>query len=426
MKSVNNDLFPVKLVDLTDIQLRYLLDWEHRFFIVSAGRRSRNLGKRKLLFKALENPGHRYIMGAPTVDQADEIFWENLKQDTHYFRIYKNDTKKYVILKNGARIRVVGLDKAERIEGAECDGMLITEMGNVKEEVWKEHLRPMLADTGGFALLDGVPEGKNFYYDLALHAAGNALPKTEPIEGAYGENGEWVFYTWFSRDVLNQAEIEDLKNTTDPRTFRQEYEGSFESYEGLAYWAFSKKNLRMVERDPIKPIHIGMDFNVDPMTAVVCHVMGDEIHQFGEFWLQNSNTNEMCRAIRDKYPVERIIIYPDATGYARSTQSEISDIAMLKQHGFEIRAHHKNPAVKDRINAVNSKMSDSSGRVHYFVNPKNCPKTLNDLNRVETLPDGRLNKTQEKQQLTHISDALGYLIAYLFPIRRNIAKGVLR
>ena len=81
-----------------------------------------------------------------------------------------------VILKNGSMIQVIGLDKPERIEGMPWHGCHITEIGNIKETAWGENIRPVLSDTNGWAILDGVPEGINFLYDLALYACDGALP----------------------------------------------------------------------------------------------------------------------------------------------------------------------------------------------------------------------------------------------------------
>ncbi|MCK4818741.1 hypothetical protein KA005_23415, partial [bacterium] len=68
-------------------------------------------------------------------------------------------------------------------------------------------------------------------------------------------------------------------------------------------------------------------------------------------------------------------------------------------------------------------IKDRGTITRYKVNPQACPKTINDLNKRESLADGRLDKKQEtEQQIGHISDALGYLISYNFPI---IKGGVL-
>jgi hypothetical protein len=165
-----------------------------------------------------------------------------------------------------------------------------------------------------------------------------------------------------------------------------------------------------------------MDFNVDPMTATLGHIKGDSYEQFGEVWLNNSNTFEMRDELLKRFiSPHRVIIYPDSTGKAEQSNATKSDIAILEDAGFTIHAKSINPRQRDRINNVNSFLKDRGKLTRYKVNPKTCPKTVNDLNKKESLSDGRLDKKQElEQQIGHISDALGYLISYNFPITRGL------
>lgn len=419
---IDSKKLPKRLVNLTAIQNKYRLD-NHRFVINPAGRRSRKtlIGKRKVLLAALRNPGYKYFHGAPTHKQAKDIFWQDLKNETRLFRITKSETELVVRLLNGAEIHVIGLDKPERIEGQVWHGCHITEFGNIKDGAWEENIRPILSDTKGFALLDGVPEGRNFYYDLALYSCGGAIPKTQPILGGYAENPEdyeWAYFHWFSSDVLDEAEIQSAKNHLDERTYRQEYEGSFESYQGLAY-QFGQHNLSTCEYDQNEIVSIGMDFNVNPMTATLNHIRGDELFQFGEIYLINSNTFEMRDTILEKYKPQQVIIYPDSTGKSEESNATESDLAILKKAGFTVRARSTNPRVKDRVNAMNSMLLSTDKTVRYHINAKNCPKTVNDFNKVERLDDGRLNKKQEDEGLKHITDAAGYLVAYNWPVKQR-------
>jgi hypothetical protein len=160
-----------------------------------------------------------------------------------------------------------------------------------------------------------------------------------------------------------------------------------------------------------------MDFNVNPMTATMGTIKGDSYHQWGEIWLENSNTYEMRDELL-KYVdnPQEIIIYPDSTGKAEKSNATESDLAILKKAGFVINANSSNPYVIDRVNSVNSLMVNRGKKTRYLVNPKSCPKTINDWNRVVRTDDGRLDKAQEKQMIGHISAACGYLITFNWPV----------
>jgi len=419
---------PTRLVNLTPIQIKYYLD-EHRFIVNPAGRRARKtlIGRRKLLNKALRTPG-RYFHGAPTHKQAKDIFWEAVKKDSALLRSFKSETDLVVKLYNGSEIHVVGLDKPERIEGQPWHGCHITEFGNLKGmDAWTSNIRPVLSDTNGWAILDGVPEGRNFYYDIALRSCAGVLPKSQSRLGSYAEDGkEWAYYHWFSSDVLSEEEIAAVREELDDRTYRQEYEGSFESYEGLAYKEFGQHNLDKTLKEDSKIISIGMDFNVDPMTATLGSVKGDSYHQFGEVWLNTSNTFEMRDYLIERFKdPRRIVIYPDSTGKNNESNATKSDLQILEDAGFTIHANSQNPRQRDRINNMNSFMKDRGPYTRYKVNPITCPKTVNDLNKRESLSDGRLDKNQEKETMIgHISDGLGYLVSYLFPLIKGKITGL--
>jgi hypothetical protein len=411
----------MQLKNLTPIQNDYYYD-KHRFIITSAGRRSRKtlIGQRKVLRHSIRNQEQRYFLGAPTYQQAKDIFWKRLLSNTSLLRKDVDRSSLTVRLFNNAEIVVLGLDRPERIEGQEWHGCQISEIGNIKPEAWAEHIRPALADTGGFAILDGVPEGRNHYYEMALYSCDDVIPKTVPLHGAFHDckkDDEWAFYTWFSSDVLNPSEIAHAKQQLDARTYRQEYEGSFESYAGVAYYTFGVHNFKDVQRDLKSPISVGMDFNVNPMTASLGTIKGDSYHQWGEIWLENSNTREMKDELL-KYvdDPEDIIIFPDSTGKAEKSNATMSDLAILRKAGFTVKAKSSNPFIIDRVNSVNSIMVERGAKTRYLVNPKTCPKTINDWNRVIRLDDGRLDKNQEKQMIGHISAAVGYLVTYNWPV----------
>jgi len=423
-------LLPMRLHSLTPIQERYYRD-QHRFIVNPAGRRSRKtlIGRRKLFLKAMTVPG-RYFHGAPTYKQAKDIFWDGVKKDARLFTKSKSESDLFVRLQNGSEIHIIGLDKPERIEGQEWHGCHITEFGNLKGiEAWNSNIRPVLSDTNGWALLDGVPEGRNFYYDVAVKSCGGIIPQSQHGCGSFGtDEGDWAYYHWFSSDVLSPEEMASVKEELDDRTYRQEYEGSFESYEGLAYSAFGVHNLDRSLKEDSEIISVGMDFNVDPMTATLGHIKGNTYEQFGEIWLNNSNTFEMREALLERFGrdrPDRIHIYPDSTGRAGESNATKSDLQILTDAGFDISAHASNPRQKDRVNNVNSFIKNRQDNTRYKMNPDTCPKTINDLNKRERLSDGRLDKKQEEAtQIGHITDALGYLISYNFPLSGGIITGI--
>src|SRR5690606_25918631 len=104
---------------------------------------------------------------------------------------------------------------------------------------------------------------------------------------------------------------------------------------------------------PNDTLHIGMDFNVTKMSAVVYVRRGDTMHAVDEF-VDLFDTPAMIEAIKERYPKHSIGVYPDASGDNRkSVGASYTDISLLKNAGFNVFVNTTNPAVKDRINSTN-------------------------------------------------------------------------
>jgi hypothetical protein len=124
-------------------------------------------------------------------------------------------------------------------------------------------------------------------------------------------------------------------------------------------------------------LHIGLDFNVTKMAAVVHVLRNDEPHAVDEL-TGVFDTPAMIQLLKSRYTGQKIFIYPDASGNNRKSQNASeSDIVLLKQAGFMIMVNPLNSAVKDRVLAMNKLI----GERKYRVNPDTCPELVESLER---------------------------------------------
>jgi hypothetical protein len=439
-------VLPTQLKNLTPIHLRYYLDCLHRFILVCAGRRSRKtlIGMRRVLTKAIRNPNHRYFLGAPTHQQAKEIFWERLKKDCFEFKSFVNETDLRVKLINGTELQVVGLDRPERIEGRtpSWNGCMITEFPNLKAGAWEAHIRPTLSDENGWAILDGVPDIVSAWHrKMVRQICNNSIPIPVPMQGAFAEfidDPQWCFYTWLSSDVLTPEEIEAAKRTLDPQTYAQEYEGSLINPSGLVYYAYSADyfkagNLdKKAEYDRNLPVYVGMDFNVSPMSAILCHFRKseqqgseniDEVIAFKEYFLKNSNTRTVAERIVTDYPEsKRFILTPCQSSSARQSVAEIgiTDVRIIQDvfhragRYLEISKRTKNPLIRNRVNATNSKLTSATNKHFLRVNPS-CRELIADWESL-AYKEGTSDIDLSDPMRGHISAAMDYLLERHFPV----------
>lgn len=359
---------------------------------------------------------------APTFKQAKRVFWKRLKQAIPpSWRAGKpNETECTITLKSGHVMRVVGLDNYDDLRGSGLFFLIIDEWADCKWAAWEEVLRPMLSTckyivngehrVGGHVLRIGTPKGFNHCYDTWSDGQGGGEP----------DHKSWS-YTSLQGGNIPESEIIVAKRKMDPKTFNQEYNASFESYQGVVYYCFNRKENGSAETalsDDI--LHIGMDFNVTKMAAVVyVDRKVSEMHAVDEFH-NLFDTPAMIEAIKKKYPDHEIRVYPDASGDNRkSNNASNSDISLLKAAGFKVFVNPTNPAVKDRVNATNGKLCNTLNERTLFVNTTRCPQFTKCLER--QIYD-KFGQPEKNTGFDHMNDAGTYPVAFRYPIKRPVVK----
>ena len=378
-----------------------------RFRAVVAGRR---FGKTYLstwemlrAASAAKNRNCWYI--APTYGAAKEIAWDMLIHTIPDEYVTKrNETALTLKLVNGSSIALKGAEKPNNLRGRALDFVVLDEFADMRPETWNEVIRPSLSDRMGSALFIGTPKGRNHFYDL--WATG--------LDGADG--WESFQYTTLDGGNVPEDEIEQARQDLDERTFNQEYCAEFVTYSGLIYYAFSRELSVVDIEDTGGTLHIGMDFNLDPMSAVICLRHGQDLLAIDEIVMYGSNTDEMVAEIRERYPNRHAIIYPDPASRQRKTSAGgRTDLSILQNAGFSVKVKKQHPLVRDRINAVNSRLLSGNGERHLLISPK-CKQTIKSLER-QTYKEG--TSQPNKDGFDHMNDALGYLVEYMFPIRTD-------
>ena len=383
-----------------------------RFRVLISGRR---FGKTYLciteMMKYASKPNQKIWYVAPTFKMAKEIAWSNLKEMLNQFNWIDdiNETTMSIrIRKTNSVISLKGADNYDALRGTGLNFLILDEFADIDKRTWFEVLRASVADTLGDVLMCGTPKGYgNWSYEMYLKG------KQDDQWGSYQ-------YTTIQGGMVSKAEIEQAKQDIDIRTFRQEFEGTFENYAGSVYYNFHPVD-SVIDRkiDWEKPLHIGMDFNVDPMSACVTQIEKDKIYAVDEIIIYSSNTDEMCQEIRDRYGSKmQIFMYPDPACRQRKTSAGgRTDLSILQNAGFKVKVKHKHPAIRDRVNSVNAKLKDSKGVRHIFVS-KSCKTMIKGLQR--QIYKENTNIPDKEQGFDHMNDALGYLIDYIKPLTSNV------
>lgn len=313
-----------------------------------------------------------------------------------------NKTDYCLTLPNGSEIWVGGLDDQSRVEkilGKEYSTIYFNECSQIPYSSIQVALTRLAekSDLRKKAYFDeNPPTKKHWSYSLW-------------VRGVNPDSGEVIDQTKYASILMNPQDniqnidseyiTEILNNLSDKERARFR-DGIFgDSGEGLAYYAFEREiNVHTADFPLIGTRMVGMDFNVDPMTAVVGHYINKKFYVIDEIYLSNSDTYKMADELMRRGH-RGASIYPDSTGRNRKTSGR-SDHEILREKGFRVEGT-TNPYVRDRVNNVNRLLRD--GRI--IIDPK-CRKLINDFEKVSW--DGTdLNKKSDSS-LTHVSDALGY------------------
>ena len=379
-----------------------------RFRCVVAGRRG---GKTFLAIREMckwaSKPNQKVWYVAPSYRQAKQTVWKQLKNRLYDLRWIRktNESDLTIELVNGSSISLRGSDNENSLRGVGLNGVVLDEFAYIDESAWTEVIRPTLSDTGGPALFITTPAGKNWTYDLYQ-------------KGQDPNETDWWSYTYTSLQGgrIPPEEIAAAKNDLDERTFRQEYEASFENYSGLIYFAFNaEQNIQPYTDPPSPSLLVGCDFNRNPISAVVAVQTAQGLHVIDEIVIYGSNTDELVQELHSRYPNSRMTAYPDPAGVALKTSAGgRSDITILENAGIRCVYPRRHMPVKDRINSVNSALCSSSNTVRLRISP-NCKKTIECLTKQTYKPGTQV--PDKDSGFDHQNDALGYCVSSIYPIK---------
>lgn len=329
---------------------------------------------------------------------------------------FKLNQQKAVLETDLGRIIFRNMEQPDRIVGYEVAHSVVDELDTLPVDkarnVWNKIIarnrqKALTADGRQVRNTVGVvttPEGFRFIYErwVKAKAPGYVLFKARTADNAANLPPEY---------------IDNLRNTYPSNLLSAYLDGEFVNLTaGSVYHEFDRRlNSCLEEIQQGEPLHIGMDFNVNNMSAIVCVIRGGDPIAMEEI-TKVRDTPTMIDVLRSRYPGHSITIYPDASGKStKSVNASVSDISLLRSANFTVLANPANPAVKDRVMAVNQ-LIHSNGVRRLLVNFDKCPTLVEGLEQQSYDKNGEPDKSSGHD---HLNDALGYFLCYKFGINRG-------
>lgn len=393
-----------------------------RFRVVVAGRRwGKTALSRVLIITRAKERKRKIWYVAPTYKMAKQIMWTDLLDALPKRWIRKvNETRLEVTLINGTVIELKGADKGDSLRGVGVDFLVLDEFQDINQDTWTKVLRPTLADRRGQAIFIGTPKAYNYLFELYKRGQ-------EQNNISKGLWESWQFPT-ITSPFIPLSEIEAARADMDEKSFKQEFEASFETMSGRVYYPFDRNvHVGTYAFNPKLPIWVGMDFNIDPMSTVIFQPQRDgELWAVDEVVLFGSNTEEICEELEKRYwrNLVQVIVYPDPAGGQRQHARGETDLDILREKGFKrLKFRKKHPAVADRVNAVNRMLRAADGSVRMKIDAK-CKHFINALEQTIYVAGSR--DVDKRGGTEHSADAGGYCIELEYSVRKIEFGGLSR
>ena len=382
-----------------------------RFVTVAAGRGS---GKTELALRRLalcsRVTNGRYFYAGPTIQQAKSVAWDRLIDLVPPQWLAPNSpNKSELTIKTifGCEVRVVGLDKPQRIEGVQYNGGVLDESADIRPGAFSKSILPALSHHRGWLWRIGVPKRTGV----------GVIEYKEAFDKGLLVNSS---FTWPSADILPPDIIEEARSQLDEMTFNEQFNATWESIAGGIYHAFDEKvNVRTCDYHSEKEIWVGSDFNVDPMCWVLAHDYSGYLEIFDEIKLRNANTPSTLEYLHKKYGQHEKgwCFYGDAAGKHRTTNAALSDYQIISNDSrFQpkrVLVPAANPQRKDRFAATNALLKNAKGENRVFISPR-CTNLINDLKQ-RYYKEGTC-EPDDAADIGHIADAFDYIIYAKYPI----------
>lgn len=358
---------------------------------------------------------------APSFTHIRDIFYPTVEEVAEDWglktKVHKSD--KEVFVYEGKMLRGIikcrSMDDPASIVGFKIGHALVDEIDILSEDkaraAWRKIIARMRYKKDGLRNRVDVtttPEGFKFTYN-------EFVKKPQSNEKLRELYGYVQASTYDNEENLPDDYIDSLYHSYPPQLISAYLNGQFVNLTaGAVYPDFDRSangSSEVVRAG--EPLHIGMDFNVNNMAAVV-YVMRDRLPHAVDELMGVRDTPAMVALIKERFAGHAITVYPDAAGQATSSKdSSISDHIILRNAGFAIAVSGTNPAIKDRINAMNAMILNGSGDRRLRVNVDKCPRFTESLEQQAYDKHGQPDKSGG---LDHAADAGGYAIAKLFPI----------
>ena len=214
-----------------------------------------------------------------------------------------------------------------------------------------------------------------------------------------------------------QDYVAAIRKEYDPLTAEAMIEGKFVNLTAnKVYHQFNRRenhsSRKLKQKDSI--LYVSIDFNIGGCCGIVWVIennQGIAVHEF-----VSHDTADFCiKLSKFKKEGRKIYVTPDASGSKETTNATESDLSIIRKNGFSVLVDPSNPAVRDRINAVNGGFAHK----RLAVNTDECP-FFTDALETQGWDKGKPEKFDDHPSIDDWTDSGGYFVNQKFPVNKGV------
>ena len=238
-----------------------ILKSDAKYHIVSCGRQIGKtlLGINLCLYWMINEGPCKVLWVSPVYSQANKVHKELYNAIVQSGIVKSNNfSDNRIELKNGSSITFRSAERYDTIRGETMDRGWIDESAYIKEDAWREAIRPVFATKPNSKVcFTSSPRGKNWFYDLYQLGMSPDHPRYQSYTGSS-----------YDTPYISIEEIEDAKRTLPENIFRQEYLAEFIDDGGEVFTNLKKNEFHQWPQ-PKGKVYVGIDLGKTDYSVAV-------------------------------------------------------------------------------------------------------------------------------------------------------------
>lgn len=355
------------------------------------------------------------VIMAPTNDMLRRLSLKKFMAYAQPFIKSFNKSTNEIIWHDGSIIYGLSADKPERIEGIKAHWAWTDEITQVSEQLFLE-LRARTADTKGYIICTGSLGVQ--YVNPKQHWVYKYFKESHD-ENIHCEEWATADNTYFPQD-----ELETLKNTLDPVTYRQMFEICWDvSPVNAVYSQFDEANIiRSYNYNPNLETFIAIDWGfAHPMACLYFQYdrVKDIVYLFDEIVMSGLTLDKLWSIMQSKpYTIQGYCC--DIAGNQEREQTAISNIRWFKEkHNIHFKAGRY--SVLPSISFVRSYIKNGLGQGRFLVDEIRCPKSLDSIKQYKyPVKNGIISNENPEKLLDDPCDAVRYFFMNFIQPRKPL------